>query len=67
MNWIWSGLLSLIFDRILLNLVTMNCDDLKVIWFCRECGTSFVFRSDVDLRPLYETIDDAYVDRTLVF
>ena len=26
----------------------MNCDDLKVIWFCRECGTSFVFRSDVE-------------------
>ncbi len=26
----------------------MNCDDLKVIWFCRECRTSFVFRSDVE-------------------
>ncbi|HET7147882.1 MAG TPA: hypothetical protein VFI73_05215 [Candidatus Nitrosopolaris sp.] len=26
----------------------MNREDLKVIWFCRECGISFVFRSDVD-------------------
>jgi hypothetical protein len=26
----------------------MNREDLKVIWFCRECGTSFVFRSDVE-------------------
>ena len=26
----------------------MHRDDLKVIWFCRECETSFVFWSDVD-------------------
>ena len=26
----------------------MNREDLKVIWFCRECGTSFVFMSDVE-------------------
>jgi hypothetical protein len=26
----------------------MHQDDLKVVWFCRECGTSFVFRSDVE-------------------
>lgn len=26
----------------------MDQDDLKVIWLCRECGTSFVFRSDVE-------------------
>lgn len=26
----------------------MNREDLKVIWVCRECGTSFVFRSDVE-------------------
>ena len=26
----------------------MHRDDLKVISFCREFGTSFVFRSDVD-------------------
>lgn len=26
----------------------MNNDDLKVIWICRECGSSFVFRSDVE-------------------
>ena len=26
----------------------MNHEDLKVIWFCRECGTSFVFMSDVE-------------------
>jgi hypothetical protein len=26
----------------------MYQDDLKVIWFCRDCGTSFVFRSDVE-------------------
>lgn len=31
-----------------MNLTTMNSEDLKVIWFCRECGTSFVFRSDVE-------------------
>jgi hypothetical protein len=26
----------------------LHHDDLKVIWLCRECGSSFVFRSDVD-------------------
>ena len=26
----------------------MHQEDLKVIWFCRECETSFVFGSDVE-------------------
>jgi hypothetical protein len=26
----------------------MHQDDLRVIWFCGECGTSFVFWSDVE-------------------
>ena len=26
----------------------MHDEDLKVIWFCRECETSFVFGSDVE-------------------
>lgn len=26
----------------------LNHDDLKVIWICRQCGCSFVFRSDVE-------------------
>jgi hypothetical protein len=26
----------------------MHPEDLKVIWICRQCGSSFVFHADVD-------------------
>jgi len=26
----------------------MHHDDLKVVWFCHDCGSSFMFKSDVE-------------------